>query len=78
MEERLGVCLFHRSTRSITLIAEGALLLERCLRIFLKSKRPSLHCRSCTRPRAAPYLPAEQRSRGGAAGFAIMAKNRGL
>jgi DNA-binding transcriptional LysR family regulator len=29
MDERLGVCLFHRSTRSITLIAEGALSLER-------------------------------------------------
>ena len=28
MEERLGVRLFHRSTRSITLTAEGALFLE--------------------------------------------------
>ena len=34
MEERLGVRLFHRSTRSITLTAEGALLLERCRRIL--------------------------------------------
>src|SRR6201992_491247 len=34
MEERIGVRLFHRSTRSITLTAEGALLLERCRRIF--------------------------------------------
>jgi DNA-binding transcriptional LysR family regulator len=34
MEERLGVRLFHRSTRSVTLIAEGALFLERCRRIF--------------------------------------------
>src|SRR5712672_1060888 len=34
MEERLGVRLFHRSTRSITLTAEGALFLERCRRIF--------------------------------------------
>src|SRR6202142_2400653 len=33
-EERLGVRLFHRSTRSITLTAEGALFLERCRRIF--------------------------------------------
>src|SRR5271155_2137356 len=32
-EERLGVRLFHRSTRSITLTAEGALFLERCRRI---------------------------------------------
>ena len=34
MEDRLGVRLFHRSTRSITLTAEGALFLERCRRIF--------------------------------------------
>jgi DNA-binding transcriptional LysR family regulator len=34
MQERLGVRLFHRSTRSITLTAEGTLLLERCRRIF--------------------------------------------
>src|ERR1700746_2502283 len=34
MEERLGVRLLHRSTRSITLTAEGALFLERCRRIF--------------------------------------------
>src|SRR5579863_1068473 len=33
-EERLGVRLFHRNTRSITLTAEGALFLERCRRIF--------------------------------------------
>src|ERR1700751_4702547 len=34
LEERLGVRLFHRSTRSVTLTAEGALFLERCRRIF--------------------------------------------
>jgi DNA-binding transcriptional LysR family regulator len=34
MEERLGVRLFHRSTRSITLTQEGVLFLERCRRIF--------------------------------------------
>jgi DNA-binding transcriptional LysR family regulator len=34
MEKRLGVRLFHRSTRSIALTAEGALFLERCRRIF--------------------------------------------
>jgi len=34
LEERLGVRLFHRSTRSITITAEGALFLERCRRIF--------------------------------------------
>lgn len=34
LEERLGVRLFHRSTRSITLTAEGTLFLERCRRIL--------------------------------------------
>lgn len=34
LEERLGVRLFHRSTRSITLTPEGALFLERCRRIL--------------------------------------------
>jgi len=34
MEQRLGVRLLHRNTRSITLTAEGALFLERCRRIF--------------------------------------------
>jgi DNA-binding transcriptional LysR family regulator len=34
IEQRLGVRLFHRSTRSITLTAEGALFLERCRRIL--------------------------------------------
>ena len=34
MEERLRVRLLHRSTRSITLTAEGALFLEHCRRIF--------------------------------------------
>ncbi|GJJ01482.1 transcriptional regulator [Duganella rhizosphaerae] len=34
MEQRLAVRLFHRSTRSITLTAEGTLFLERCRRIL--------------------------------------------
>ncbi|NIL16157.1 LysR family transcriptional regulator [Pseudomonas sp. ATCC PTA-122608] len=34
IEERLGVRLFHRSTRSITLTSEGALFLERSRRIL--------------------------------------------
>jgi len=34
MEERLRVRLFHRSTRSITLTAEGTVFLERCRRIL--------------------------------------------
>ena len=33
LEVRLGVRLFHRSTRSVTLTAEGALFLDRCRRI---------------------------------------------
>lgn len=33
LEDRLGVRLFHRSTRSITLTPEGAMFLERCRRI---------------------------------------------
>ena len=34
LEERLGVRLFHRSTRSVTLTAEGILFLERSRRIL--------------------------------------------
>jgi DNA-binding transcriptional LysR family regulator len=34
LEQDLGVRLFHRSTRAITLTAEGNLFLERCNRIF--------------------------------------------
>jgi DNA-binding transcriptional LysR family regulator len=34
LEERLGVRLFHRSTRTILLTPEGALFLERCRRIL--------------------------------------------
>ncbi|MBB3704960.1 DNA-binding transcriptional LysR family regulator [Aminobacter aminovorans] len=34
LEQRLGVRLLHRSTRTITLTPEGALFLERCRRIF--------------------------------------------
>ena len=34
LEQRLGVRLFHRSTRSITLTEEGQHLLESCRRIF--------------------------------------------
>lgn len=34
LEEKLGVRLFHRSTRSMTLTAEGALFLERSRRII--------------------------------------------
>jgi len=34
LEERLGVRLFHRSTRSLSLSNEGQLFLERCRRIL--------------------------------------------
>src|SRR5471030_1859804 len=34
LEQRLGVRLFHRSTRSITLTEEGEQFLESCRRIF--------------------------------------------
>jgi DNA-binding transcriptional LysR family regulator len=34
LEERLGVRLFHRNTRTITLTPEGELFLESCRRIF--------------------------------------------
>lgn len=34
LEARLGVRLFHRSTRSMTLTAEGTLFLQRCQRIL--------------------------------------------
>lgn len=34
LETRLGVRLFHRSTRSMTLTAEGRLFLQRCQRIL--------------------------------------------
>ena len=34
LEEQLGVRLFHRSTRSITLTAEGTMFLERSRRIL--------------------------------------------
>lgn len=34
LEERLGVRLFHRSTRTVHLTPEGALFLERCRRIL--------------------------------------------
>ncbi|MEE3664255.1 LysR family transcriptional regulator [Brenneria sp. g21c3] len=34
LEERLGVRLFHRSTRTVSLTSEGALFLERCRHIL--------------------------------------------
>ncbi|MDH7973880.1 LysR family transcriptional regulator [Sphingomonas sp. AR_OL41] len=42
MEERLGVRLFNRSTRSITLTAEGEALFRRCRRIFAEVEAAEL------------------------------------
>src|SRR5438552_16794208 len=58
MEERLGVRLLHRSTRSITLTAEGACFSNAAGASFLKSKRPSLNCRRRTRLHAAYCVSA--------------------
>lgn len=42
LEDRLGVRLFHRSTRTITLTPEGALYLERCRRVFCEIEAAEL------------------------------------
>lgn len=42
LEERLGVRLFHRSTRSITLTAEGTLFLERSRRVLAEIEAAEL------------------------------------
>ncbi|MDD7972889.1 LysR family transcriptional regulator [Roseinatronobacter alkalisoli] len=42
LEDRLGVRLLHRSTRTITLTPEGALFLERCRRIFCELEAAEL------------------------------------
>lgn len=51
IEERLGVRLFHRSTRTVTLTPEGALFLERCRRIFCEVEQAELEL---SQTRAAP------------------------
>jgi DNA-binding transcriptional LysR family regulator len=42
LEDRLGARLFHRSTRSITLTAEGSMFLERCRRIICEYEAAEL------------------------------------
>ncbi|MBA4204998.1 LysR family transcriptional regulator [Pannonibacter phragmitetus] len=42
LEDRLGVRLFHRSTRTVTLTPEGALFLERCRSIFSEMEAAEL------------------------------------
>ena len=51
LEERLGVRLFHRSTRSITLTAEGILFRERCRRILSEFEAAEIEL---SRTRSAP------------------------
>lgn len=48
LEERLGVRLFHRSTRSVTLTAEGALFLERSRRILAEIEAAELELAEAT------------------------------
>lgn len=48
LEEKLGVRLFHRSTRSITLTAEGTLFLERCRRILAEIEAAELELSQAT------------------------------
>src|SRR5260221_690766 len=52
LEDRLGVRLFHRSTRSITLTAEGTLFLERSRRILAEIEAAQLELsQASTAPR---------------------------
>ena len=48
LEDKLGVRLFHRSTRSITLTAEGALFLERSRRILAEIDAAELELAQAT------------------------------
>lgn len=60
LEERLGVRLFHRSTRTITLTPEGSLFLERCRRIFCEIEQAEMELsqtRSAPRGRLRVSLP---------------------
>ena len=56
LEEHLGVRLFHRSTRTISLTPEGALFLERCRRILceVESAEAELLQTQSARPWRAP------------------------
>ena len=60
LEERLCVCLFHRSTRSITLTVEGILFLERSRRILAEVEAAELElsqARALPRGRLRVSLP---------------------
>jgi DNA-binding transcriptional LysR family regulator len=51
MEDRLGVRLLHRSTRSIKLTTEGAQFLERCRRIFSEIEAAEFELSQTQEPR---------------------------
>ncbi|WP_022962001.1 LysR family transcriptional regulator [Halopseudomonas pelagia] len=60
LEEKLGVRLFHRSTRSVTLTAEGTLFLERSRRILAEIEAAELelsHASAAPRGRLRVSLP---------------------
>lgn len=60
LEEELGVRLFHRSTRAITLTAEGNLFVERCQRIlaeFEVARTELAHAKSAPRGKLRVSLP---------------------
>jgi DNA-binding transcriptional LysR family regulator len=60
LEEELGVRLFHRSTRAITLTAEGAQFLDRCQRIlseFDAARAELTHAQAAPKGRLRIALP---------------------
>ena len=70
LEESLGVRLFVRSTRHVTLTAAGNMLYRDAKLILNKSRRPSSACASCPRPRgqAAHRRHRQRRGQPAAAG----------
>ncbi|KQQ55868.1 LysR family transcriptional regulator [Pseudomonas sp. Leaf127] len=64
LEQRLGVRLLHRSTRSITVTPEGALFLERCRRVLGELEAAELelsHSRQAPQGRLRVSLPLVER-----------------
>lgn len=61
LEQRLGVRLFHRSTRTINLTPEGTLFLERCRRILCEvelAEAELLHTQSTPQGKLRVSLPS--------------------
>lgn len=56
LEEKLGVRLFNRSTRSVTLTAEGLLFLERSRRILAEIEAAQLELSQATGHRADVFV----------------------